>query len=148
MKTRSAKILFADDEPAIRRVAAMALSRAGYNVTTVANGHAAWKLLEIDTFDLLITDNQMPQMTGEELVFKVREYGLGLPIIVAASQLEFFLNTDNDWLQVAQLLQKPFGLIKLMRAVERVLSEGSLCSPNQRISTVPYSMALAQKEHR
>jgi DNA-binding NtrC family response regulator len=121
MKIPSAKILLADDEPAIRRAASIALSRACYNVTTVADGSAAWKALEMETFDLLITDNQMPGLTGQELVLKVREYGLDLPIIVAASQLEFFLNTDNDWLQVAQLLQKPFGLFKLMEAVERVL---------------------------
>ena len=75
----------------------------------------------METFDLLITDNQMPGLTGQELVLKVREYGLDLPIIVAASQLEFFLNSDQDRLRVAQLLQKPFGLFKLMETVERVL---------------------------
>ena len=121
MKTRSPKILFADDEPGMRFVVLKALSRASYNVTTVADGQAAWEALEMETFDLLITDNQMPQLTGQELVLKVRQHGLELPIIVAASQLECFLDPDNERLRVAQLLQKPFGLLELIDAVERVL---------------------------
>jgi two-component system cell cycle sensor histidine kinase/response regulator CckA len=121
MKIHSAKILLADDEPAIRRAASMALSRAGYNVTTVADGRAAWKTLGMETFDLLITDNQMPRLTGPELVLTVRQHGLDLPIIVAASQLEFFLDTDSDWFLDVHLLQKPFGLLELMDAVERIL---------------------------
>ena len=121
IKIHSAKILLADDEPAIRRAASMALSRAGYNVTTAADGHAAWKALEMETFDLLITDNRMPRLTGQELVLTARQHGLDLPIIVAASQLEFFLDTDSEWFQDVQLLQKPFGLVELMDAVERIL---------------------------
>jgi len=121
MKTRSPKILFADGEPAIRHITSIFLSRTGYNVTTVADGQAAWEALEMETFDLLITDNQMPQLTGQELVLKVRQHGLELPIIIAASQLECFLDPDNERLRVAQLLQKPFGLLELMDAVERVL---------------------------
>ncbi len=111
------RILFADDEPGIRFFSEIALSRAGYTVTTVADGQEAWKALETETFDLLVTDNQMPYLTGQELVLKVRQHGLELPIIVAASDLEFFLNPDNEWLQVAQLLQKPFDLQQLKEAV-------------------------------
>lgn len=47
----------------------------------------------MQTFDLVITDNQMPRLTGRALVLKVQQFGLDLPIIVATSQLDFFLNT-------------------------------------------------------
>jgi DNA-binding NtrC family response regulator len=120
-RPRVHRILCADDEKAICTCYFRALSRYGYSVTTVANGKLAWEALENETFDLLITDNQMPCLTGEELVLKVRQHGLKLPIICASSQLDFFLDPANEWLQVDQLLQKPFNLPKLMDTVERVL---------------------------
>ena len=120
-RPRVHRILCADDEQAICACYFRALSRCGFSVTTVANGKLAWEALENETFDLLITDNQMPCLTGEELVLKVRQHGLELPIICASSKLDFFLDPANEWLQVNQLLQKPFSLPKLMDAVERVL---------------------------
>ena len=115
------RILCADDEQAICACYFTVLSRYGYSVTTVANGKLAWEALENETFDLLITDNQMPCLTGEELVLKVRQHGLELPIICASSQLDFFLDPANEWLHVDQLLQKPFSLPKLMDTIERVV---------------------------
>jgi DNA-binding response OmpR family regulator len=120
-RPRVHRILCADDEQAICAWYFKALSRSGYSITTVADGKLAWEALENGTFDLLITDNQMPCLTGEELVLKVRQHGLELPIICASSKLDFFLDPANEWLQVDQLLQKPFSLPKLMDAVERVL---------------------------
>jgi two-component system alkaline phosphatase synthesis response regulator PhoP len=115
------RILCADDEQAICACYFGALLHSGYSVTTVANGKLAWEALENETFDLLITDNQMPCLTGEELVLKVRQHGLKLPIIFASSQLDVFLDPANEWLQVDQLLQRPFSLPKLINTVERVL---------------------------
>jgi CheY-like chemotaxis protein len=120
-RPRVRRILCADDEQAICACYFKALSRSGYSVTTVADGKLTWEALENETFDLLITDNQMPCLTGEELVLKVRQHGLKLPIILASSQLDFFLNPANEWLQVDQLLQKPFTLPILINTVERVL---------------------------
>jgi two-component system sensor histidine kinase and response regulator WspE len=49
------------------------LARAGYHVTTAQNGQEAWNLLRLNDYDLLISDVDMPQMNGIELVTKVRE---------------------------------------------------------------------------
>jgi two-component system sensor histidine kinase and response regulator WspE len=48
------------------------LVRAGYRVTTAQNGQEAWNLLRLNEYDLLISDVDMPQMNGIELVTKVR----------------------------------------------------------------------------
>ncbi|HWY32288.1 MAG TPA: hypothetical protein VNX46_16115, partial [Candidatus Acidoferrum sp.] len=76
--------------------------------------------LENETFDLLITDNQIPYLTDEELVLRGRQHGLDLPIFCASSQLDFFFDPANAWFQVDQLLQKPLNLPKRMDTVERV----------------------------
>ncbi|MDR3459343.1 MAG: response regulator [Verrucomicrobiae bacterium] len=118
------RILLAEDDPGIRRACGRALARAGYTVRVAADGQEAWEALEMETFDLLVTDNRMPRLSGQELVLKVRQHSLELPVIVAASDLEFFVNPDNEWLQIAQLLQKPFGLQQLRAAVKRCLPVG------------------------
>ncbi len=61
------KILIADDEPHVLRVLKMSLEKEGYAVDVCANGVEAEALLRQEQPDILITDIQMPQMTGEEL---------------------------------------------------------------------------------
>jgi DNA-binding response OmpR family regulator len=115
------RILCADDEPMICRTVAHALRRAGYTAITVNDGQIAWDRLKMEPFDLLITDNEMPRLCGEKLVLKVRQNGLKLPIIVMSTQFEFFLNPDNDWLQIVKVLPKPFPLHELVDAVNFAL---------------------------
>ena len=115
------RILCADDELAICDSYAKVLTRHGYSVVTVPNGKLAWDALDHEPFDLLITDNQMPCLTGVELVLKVRGRGLNLPIICAASELDFFLAPANRWLEVDRVLQKPFSLNVLISMVGHVL---------------------------
>ena len=61
------KILIADDEPHVLRVLKMSLEKEGYYVDVCANGVEAVEKLKLEHPDILITDIQMPQMTGEEL---------------------------------------------------------------------------------
>ncbi len=61
------KILIADDEPHVLRVLKMSLEKEGYAVEVCNNGKEATERLAQEHPDILITDIQMPQMTGEEL---------------------------------------------------------------------------------
>ncbi len=121
----SARILCADDRPVMRACYAAVLTNAGYDVTTVSNGQEAWDALQSGDFDLLVTDNRMPRLKGEELVLRIRAAGMDQPIIVAASDTEFFTERHNRWLHVT-VLEKPFTLHKLSDAVG-----GLLCSAHR-----------------
>jgi two-component system, chemotaxis family, sensor histidine kinase and response regulator WspE len=66
-------ILVVDDSHTVRESERRLLVRAGYQVTTAKNGQEAWNLLRLNEYDLLISDVDMPQMNGIELVSKVRE---------------------------------------------------------------------------
>lgn len=129
------RLLYVEDEPMVRRTVMLALKYAGYTVITAKDGQEAWDTLQTEPFDLLITDNEMPNLCGEELVVKVREHGFDLPIIIASSQLEFFLNPDNDWLQIAKVLPKPFPLLELVDAVKFSLHADQNCNPTQCASS-------------
>ncbi len=77
-------ILVVDDSHTVREMERRLLVRAGYTVTPAQNGQEAWNLMRLNDYDLLISDVDMPQMNGIELVSRARENPrlAGLPIII------------------------------------------------------------------
>jgi len=67
-----AHILVVDDSATVREQVRRILVKAGYRVSTAQNGREAWNLLRTRSYDLLLSDVDMPQMNGIELVTKVR----------------------------------------------------------------------------
>ena len=116
--SQAPRILHAEDEPMICRTVARVLERAGYTVVTVNDGQKAWEALKTNPFDLLITDNEMPYRRGGELVLKVRQHGLNLPVIITSSPFEFFTILGKGCLHTAKMLPKPFSSQELIEAVE------------------------------
>ena len=76
-----------DDEKAVRNLHLELLTCAGYEVIAVADGDLAWKAIQTQHFDLMITDNSMPKVTGVELVNKVIASNIRLPVIMATGAL-------------------------------------------------------------
>ncbi len=78
------RILFVDDEQLLLEMTAKMLERYGYSVTSVTDGQRAYDLFYADPqrFDLVITDQTMPGMTGLELAGKLLTIRPGLPIIL------------------------------------------------------------------
>ena len=114
-------ILYVDDEEAIRDLCGDILLRAGYSVDVAGDGQAGWEALQRKKYDLLITDHNMPQVTGLELAVRARGAGLALPIVIASGRVSF---TDDDaytWLRLSSTLRKPFTPEALLRTVDAVL---------------------------
>jgi two-component system chemotaxis response regulator CheY len=104
----------------------LALKQAGYAVTTAADGLEGWTALAADPFDIVVTDNNMPRLTGMELIAKARMKGLTVPFIVASGSVGRFHDTGNQWLHLAATLPKPFGPGELVATVRRVLGAASI----------------------
>src|SRR5215510_3181385 len=66
------RLLVVDDEPLLRRSLNLQLTRAGYEVAEAEDGEAAWELIQRDPFRFVITDWNMPGMSGPELVKRIR----------------------------------------------------------------------------
>jgi CheY-like chemotaxis protein len=115
------RILLVEDDNAVRQASAMFLVRAGYQVNAVEGSQAAWEALQSLSYDLLITDNQMPEMSGLELVRKLRSAQLALPVIMASGGIDERDLTQNQWLQPAKVLPKPFTSAALLETVAEVL---------------------------
>ena len=73
MTKDKAKILVCEDNVALSGVISFNLVRAGFEVTSVGNGRLALEALEKGNFDLVLSDQQMPMMTGIQLCENLRQ---------------------------------------------------------------------------
>jgi CheY-like chemotaxis protein len=118
---KASNLLYAEDDALVRTLTVHLLSRAGYKVTSVGDGLSAWEALQKNKFDLLITDNDMPNLTGIDLVTKLRRSNVAMPIILASGSAGFFSGEEYRWLKFSACVQKPFLPDELVQTVERVL---------------------------
>jgi PAS domain S-box-containing protein len=91
-KTRSPRrVLVAEDEEVHRELVAQLLGRRGHLVTTVTNGREALRRLELETFDILLLDLQMPELDGFQATARIRErervMGGHLPIVAMTASV-------------------------------------------------------------
>lgn len=121
--SRSNRILVVDDEIAIRELISDTLVRSGYHVDTAEDGEIGWEAIHSKGYDLLITDNNMPKVSGIELVKKLRSADLALPVILISGAMPTEELIRHPWLQVAATLLKPFTGNELLEIVKKVLCE-------------------------
>lgn len=116
------RILIVDDDESIRLLVTEILSRSGFEVDGAEDGARAWRALQLKRYDLLITDQDMPEMTGLQLVYRIRLAGFELPVVFASGRAASDLMTKEEWLGlVATFLPKPFTLHELVRTVSGLL---------------------------
>jgi DNA-binding response OmpR family regulator len=115
-------ILLADDDVGLLELNEEVLSAAGYQVTTAADGALAWEALQGFGFDLLITDNSMPNTTGLELLEKMSAARIAPPVIMATGTYPQAVMTAKPWLEPDGVLRKPYTIQQLLAAVEKVLA--------------------------
>lgn len=104
--------LVADDNAALARVISFTLKKNGFDVCQAANGAEAWGLAQEKSFDLVVTDQQMPEMTGLELTARLRESEAhrNTPIVLlTAKGMELDVDRLREEYGVTQMLIKPFS---------------------------------------
>ena len=94
---------------------------SGYHVDAAANGAVAWDTLQHNRYDLLITDNQMPKVTGVELIGKLRAARLPLPVIMATGAFPTQPSGSSPPVRPDALLLKPYTAAELLGTVKAVL---------------------------
>lgn len=114
------RIILAEDDDSMRGFLERALERAGYDVTSFANGKDAYDRLSREPFTLLLTDIVMPQMDGIELARKASELDPDLKIMFITGFAAVTLNNEPP--KDARVLSKPFHLKDLVREVDRLLA--------------------------
>jgi CheY-like chemotaxis protein len=124
------RILVVEDDSIIRQLNEEWLTGEGYRVDVVPDGEAGWEALQLHDYDLMITDNSMPKMTGLELITKLHSTGLSLPVILASGGLSHKELKWSQGLQPAVILAKPYSKILLLNAVSGVLHTSERARPD------------------
>lgn len=123
------QLLLCDDDVHILRAAEFKLKRAGYEVRTVFNGEEAWEAMQERLPDLLITDYQMPQLDGLQLIARCREHRATahLPIVLlTAKGMELDQPELIARFKLSGLFFKPFSPRELRARVEQVIGIGEV----------------------
>ena len=120
-KNPPSRILVVDDDPDTRQLSVDILVSANFEVDSAVDGADGWEALRAKHFDLVVTDNKMPRMTGIELIKKLRYTRLPLPVIMATNQLPTQEFEQKPWLLPDATLQRPFSNDDLLETVKKVM---------------------------
>ncbi len=125
-------VLVVDDEIHIVHVVAIKLRNNGYEVISADNGVEALETALRDKPDIIVTDYQMPAMTGLELVGKLREHEetKNTPIIMLTARSFAISQEQKDELKIQGCLSKPFSPKELLGNIEDILYQKELVGDN------------------
>lgn len=119
--TERPQVLLVDDEPVVRKVLRRALVRVGFDVTDVADGHAALDQARRSDFDLVVSDVRMPNMSGLDLLEQLSRHRPRLPVILISGSLETAGLQRAKALGAFDVLKKPFAFQRLQSAALQAL---------------------------
>ena len=118
MPQEKANILFVDDEPGWRDLFAWQLSLKGYSVTCADTGVEAIEKSKHGAFDLMITDFNMPGMTGIEAFLAIKQTQPLLKVILITGMV---LESHAQKFKEAICIQKPFDFNSMIQTIQQTL---------------------------
>jgi len=126
LPTGKERILFVDDEDLVLHSIQPALERLGYRVTGRTSAADALALFreKPDAFDLVLTDQTMPGITGEKLAREILTVRPGIPIILSTGFSEVVQETDVRALGIREFILKPFSVSEIAEKIRKALAKG------------------------
>jgi len=121
----SETILFIDDEEFIANMTGKTLERLGYRIEKQLNPVEALELFKAkpDSFDLVITDMTMPQMTGVNLAEKLKEIRPDIPVIICTGHSAVIDEEKAKQFGIDGFVMKPVSKLKIAKAIRDVLDK-------------------------
>lgn len=120
------RILIADDEAHVTHIVGTKLRRAGFEVRIAQDGEEALREALESPPDLLITDLQMPYLSGFEVAMRLRgnERTANVPILLLTARGYVLDPAELALTNIRQVMAKPFSALSLLDAVQRTLGTG------------------------
>jgi CheY-like chemotaxis protein len=120
--TNRKRVLLAEDDEMLRQLFTEFLTGEGFDVVAVADGLEAFEAFLIQgPFDAVVTDCDLPGLTGTQLVARLRAQDSRVPALLMSGRMTLG-DADRERLQVGQTLRKPFGLDVFVRAIHRLMA--------------------------
>ena len=119
--TKRGRILIVDDEESLRRVIGRMLTADGYDVAMAADGEAAAQALVDGSFDVVLSDIDMPRMTGVQLLETVRQRDQDVPVVLMTGNPDLRTALQAVAHGALQYLIKPINTQELKALMERAV---------------------------
>ncbi|CAN5909849.1 hypothetical protein BH11PSE8_BH11PSE8_00770 [soil metagenome] len=118
-------VMYVDDDPAMLLIVERLLVRAGYRVTALERPAEALAMLTAQPgeFDVLVTDYNMPELTGLDIATEIAQLQPELPVLITSGYISEEMRAEAAHVGVRSLLQKEFTLERLAALVHAVLAE-------------------------
>ncbi len=116
------RILWVDDEVDRLRPHTIMLMQAGYHVDAVMNGNDALDLLEAESYDLVLLDEQMPGLRGIDVLTEIRRRGRRLPVVMVTKSEADSTMHEAIGREVADYIVKPTSPRQVLSVVTRLLA--------------------------
>ena len=123
----STRVLVVDDDPDILNTLKLYLSEYGYTVIVARSGAEAMRLVNVEPPDIMLLDLMMPGMSGTELMVRLREMGMHVPIIIISADVDAPKRVRGHAMQ--GVLIKPFNLGEMRALIDRYVSNKALPRP-------------------
>lgn len=121
----SAHILTVDDSASVRMTTKIALSNAGYRVTEAVDGLDGLNKAKADNYDLIVTDLNMPNMNGLQMIEALRQSPahMGVPIIFLTTESDADMKSRAKAAGATGWITKPFDPESLVKIARKVLGK-------------------------
>ncbi len=124
-ETKSARVLVVEDEERIRVLLNQAFRVEGHDVTEAATGAEALKRLDDGTFDLMVCDLGLPELSGLHVARWVKEFRPNLPVIIATGFAEMITEEDYHKARIDDVIRKPYAVTDVLRRASAVLAQAA-----------------------
>jgi CheY-like chemotaxis protein len=118
---RVRRILVLDDEPAVLATCRAILEKAGYEVETISTAREALVKATDSSFDVVLTDVDMPDMGGLEFIMRLRLKSCNVPCVVMSGSGDPAVERSAGVAGAAAFLAKPFTALQLLERVARAI---------------------------
>src|SRR5580692_12317835 len=143
---RPARVLVVDDETPVRAMIAAALEREGYTVELAGGGREALDALEMNTFNLVLTDIVMQDVNGIALLERIHALQPNLPVVMVTAVHDISVAIDSMRRGAYDYLLKPFEREQLLNTVERALNHRQALEETQNYHQSLEEMVRARTE--
>jgi CheY-like chemotaxis protein len=127
-------ILWADDEIDLLKPHILFLNNKGYNVTPVNSGSDALEEIEKSTFDIVFLDENMPGMSGLEVLAKIKSSHPNVPVVMITKSEEEQIMEEAIGSKIADYLIKPLNPNQILISVKKILDNKRLVSEKTNLS--------------
>ena len=115
------KVLIVEDDNAMAQMCAKLIRRSGHSAVIANSGRDALAIVRTGgDVDAVVSDVQMPQMSGIELLARVREFNSEIPVILMTGYANVVTSDETRLLGATDYLSKPFNAEALVGSLERV----------------------------